>query len=82
MTLRGIPTTTENNSKLKARKRDDAGKAVQLEFPEILLDCPTRGEAFGGRAVCVGDADIISKSDLAMMRGRRKKYDQQKRNER
>jgi hypothetical protein len=68
--------TTENNSKPTTREADGLGEPLQLELPELFL------EVGGEGALSFGGADVISKSDLAMMRGRRKRHDQQERNKR
>jgi hypothetical protein len=77
-----IHMATENNRKPETRGADDLRKAVQLPLPELFPSCPERCEALSDYAPSFGGADIISKSDLAMMRGRRKKDGHQKRNER
>lgn len=73
-TQRVIRMATENNDRPEARKADDRGSAVQLEFPDLFMEADVRAPNMTG-------ADIISKSDLAMMRGRKKRYDHEKRNE-
>ena len=72
---------TENSDRPETRGGGDLDKAVQLHLPELFVDGAAMHGAPGDAAPDMG-TDIISKSDLAMMRGRRKKYDRQERNER
>jgi hypothetical protein len=73
---------TENNRKPETRGAENLQTAVQLPLPELFPSRREERAGLGDNAPNFGGADIISKSDLAMMRGRRKKHDQQKRNER
>jgi hypothetical protein len=82
MTQRVIPMTSENTGARQTRDRDELGSAVQLEFPDMFLAGPLKPVALSAAASNIAGTDIISKSDLAMMRGRRERHAQQKRNER
>jgi len=64
---------TENNDSPETRGVDDLGAAVQVEFPDLFTDCPSRREVVAAGGPSFGGAGIISKRDLAMIRGRRKK---------
>jgi hypothetical protein len=81
MTRRGIPMI-ENTGAPQTRDQDELGSAVQLELPDMFLAGPLKPEALRAAAPSIAGADIISKSDLARMRDRRKMHAQQKRNER
>jgi hypothetical protein len=63
------------------RQSKGSGESVQLELPDLVADITERRDILANRVSNIAGTDIISKSDLAMMRGRRKRHDRQKRNE-